>query len=382
MDDLVQYLQDREGDMVELLRELVLMESPSNDTKLTKAMGDYLYKIVNTMIKADVARLSGDPYAPHIKAEWGEGEEQLLIVTHLDTVWPEGTLEDMPCHIETGKLYGPGSFDMKAGIVQALFAIQAIEQVNQAMDKKVILLMTSDEELGSPTSKPYIEEEAAKSDAVFVLEPAQGIHGALKTARKGVGTYELTVHGISSHAGIEPEKGVSAIEELAEQITYLSNLTDIDQGTTVNVGVIDGGSSKNMIAEEAHAVIDVRVQSEAEMNRVVSEIETIKPINDGISIDIEGSIYRPPLERTNDSEVLFEHAQTLAKQCLNIELEEESTGGGSDANFTASLAPTLDGLGAVGDGAHAKHEHVIIHELPKRSALLAMLLRRYGQVSQ
>ncbi|NIK12026.1 M20 family metallopeptidase [Alkalibacillus almallahensis] len=382
MDDLVQYLQDREGDMVELLRELVLMESPSNDTKLTNAMGDYLYKIVNSMIEADVTRLSGEPYAPHIKAEWGEGDGQLLIVTHLDTVWPEGTLEDMPCHIETGKLYGPGSFDMKAGIVQALFAIQAIEQVIQTMDKKVILLMTSDEELGSPTSKPYIEEEATKSDAVFVLEPAQGERGALKTARKGVGTYELKVHGISSHAGIEPEKGVSAIEELAEQITYLSNLTDIDQGTTVNVGVIDGGSSKNMIAEEAHAVVDVRVQSEAEMNRVVSEIETIKPINDGISIDIQGSIYRPPLERTNDSEVLFEHAQALAKQYLNIELEEESTGGGSDANFTASLEPTLDGLGAVGDGAHAKHEHVIIHELPKRSALLAMLLRRYGQVSQ
>ncbi|MDQ0159297.1 M20 family metallopeptidase [Alkalibacillus salilacus] len=382
MNDLVQYLQDREDDMVELLRELVLMESPSNDTRLTKAMSNYLYKVVKSMIKADVTRLSGDLYAPHLKVEWGAGEEQLLIVTHLDTVWPEGTLEDMPCKIEADKLYGPGSFDMKAGIVQALFAIQSIEYLDQTLNKKVTLLITSDEELGSPTSKSYIEEEAAKSDAVFVLEPAQGEAGALKTARKGVGTYELTVHGVSSHAGIEPEKGVSAIEELAEQITYLSNLTSIDQGTTVNVGVIDGGSSKNMIAEEAHAVVDVRVQTEVEMTRVVSEIESIKPINNGISIDIQGSIYRPPLERTDGSEMLFEHAQTLAKQYLNIKLEEESTGGGSDANFTASLAPTLDGLGAVGDGAHAKHEHVIIHELPKRSALLAMLLRSYGQASQ
>ncbi|MET3683877.1 glutamate carboxypeptidase [Alkalibacillus flavidus] len=381
MDDIVQYLQARQEEMVVLLRELVLIESPSNQPELTAQMGDYLEKTVQEMTRATVTRLPSDDYSPHLKAEWGEGDDQLLIVTHFDTVWPEGTLEEMPFKIEDGKAYGPGTFDMKAGIVQALFALQAIESINQSFDKKIVLLMTSDEELGSPTSKPYIEAEAAKSDAVFVLEPSQGEHGALKTARKGVGTYDITIHGVSSHAGIEPEKGASAIEELAEQITYLSNLTDLDKGTTVNVGMIDGGSSKNVIAEEAHAVVDVRVQTEEEMKRVAPLIESIQPENDDTRVDVKGEIYRPPLEKTDGIEVLFERAQALAKQYLSIDLEEESTGGGSDANFTAALSPTLDGLGAVGDGAHAHHEHVVIEQMPKRSALLAMLLCEYGQSS-
>uniref|UniRef100_UPI00037DCE29 M20/M25/M40 family metallo-hydrolase n=1 Tax=Alkalibacillus haloalkaliphilus TaxID=94136 RepID=UPI00037DCE29 len=210
------------------------------------------------------------------------------------------------------------------------------------------------------------------------FEPSQGSQGALKTARKGVGTYDITIHGVPSHAGIEPEKGASAIEELAEQITYLSNLTDHDKGTTVNVGIIDGGSSKNVIAEEAHAVVDVRVQTQEEMDRVAPLIEQIKSHDEDIQIDIEGEIYRPPLERTDEIEALFDRASDLARDYLGFELEEESTGGGSDANFTASISPTLDGLGAVGDGAHANHEHLIIKDMPRRSALLAMLLCEYG----
>ncbi len=240
-------------------------------------------------------------------------------------------------------------------------------------------MMTSDEELGSPTSKDYIIEEAKKSDGVFVLEPSQGKEGALKTARKGVGTFEIRVHGVPSHAGIDPEKGASAIEELAEQITYLSSLTDLEKGTTVNVGLIDGGSQKNVIAEDAHAVVDVRVQTKEEMNRVVPLIQNLKPHDPNIEITVTGEIYRPPLERTDDIERLFEKAKSLAHDYLGIELIEEFTGGGSDANFTASLAPTLDGLGAVGAGAHAHHEHCVVSEMPKRSALLALLLIEYGK---
>ncbi|WP_188207859.1 M20 family metallopeptidase [Alkalibacillus aidingensis] len=378
MDDIVRYLQQREDEMVELLKELVLMESPSSDPKLTEKMGCFLSEKFVEMTGGAFTTVASDEYSPHIRAEWGEGEAQLLIVTHFDTVWPEGTLEDMPFEINDGKAYGPGTFDMKGGIVQALFAIQALKDLDKLLDKRIVLMMTSDEELGSPTSKDHIMVEAAQSDAVFVLEPSQGENGALKTARKGVGTYEISIHGVSSHAGIEPEKGASAIEELAEQITYLSNLTDLDKGTTVNVGMIDGGSSKNVIAEEAHAVVDVRVQTQEEMDRVVPLIEQIKPHDEEVDIEIEGEIYRPPLERSDEIEALFERASRLAEDYLGFRLEEESTGGGSDANFTATLSPTLDGLGAVGDGAHAQHEHLVISEMPKRSALLAMLLCEYG----
>ncbi|MDQ0352141.1 glutamate carboxypeptidase [Alkalibacillus filiformis] len=378
MDDIVRYLQDKEGEMVSLLRDLVLIESPSSEPHLTEKMGNYLSEKFIEMTGGTFTKLPSDDYSSHIRAEWGEGERQLLIVTHFDTVWPEGTLEDMPFEIKDGKAYGPGTFDMKGGIVQALYAIQSLKDLNKHLNKKIVLMMTSDEELGSPTSKDYIMAEAEKSDAVFVLEPSQGSQGALKTARKGVGTYDITIHGVSSHAGIEPEKGASAIEELAEQITYLSNLTDLDKGTSVNVGIIDGGSSKNVIAEEAHAVVDVRVQTQEEMDRVALLIEQIKSHDEDIEIDIEGEIYRPPLERTDEIEALFDRASDLARDYLGFELEEESTGGGSDANFTASLSPTLDGLGAVGDGAHAQHEHLVVKEMPKRSALLAMLLCDYG----
>ncbi|WP_051189151.1 M20 family metallopeptidase [Halalkalibacillus halophilus] len=380
MIDIVDYLKHSEKDMLQFLEEIVRMESPSQEPQLTAQLADYLTICFEKMTNGKTSRIHSEEYTDHIRAEWGEGENQLLILTHLDTVWPQGTLETMPFEVKDGKAYGPGSFDMKAGIVQAIYAIQALETNGVELDCKIVLLITSDEELGSPTSKDFIIEEAKKSEAVFVLEPSQGENGALKTARKGVGTYDISIKGISSHAGIEPEKGASAIEELAEKITYLSNLTDLDKGTSVNVGIIDGGSSKNVIAEEAHAVVDVRVQTQEEMDRIAPLIEELKPVDEEVEIQVEGEIYRPPLERTDEIEVLFEKARDLAKTYLDLDLEEESTGGGSDANFTASIAATLDGLGAVGDGAHANHEHVIISQMPRRSALLAMLLCEYGKV--
>ncbi|WP_228547506.1 M20 family metallopeptidase [Filobacillus milosensis] len=379
MKELVDLLQQREYKMVDLLEQLVKMESPSTRPDLTEKIGQFLSERFIEMTGGKVEFLESDQYSPHIRAEWGSGEGQVLIVTHMDTVWPEGTLDEMPFEIKEGKAYGPGTFDMKAGIVQALFAIQALDELEVKLDKKVVLMMTSDEELGSPTSKEYIIEEAKKSDSVFVLEPSQGEEGALKTARKGVGTFEVRIHGVPSHAGIDPEKGASAIEELAEQITYLSSLTDLEKGTTVNVGLIDGGSQKNVIAEDAHAVIDVRVQTQEEMDRVVPLIQNLKPHDSDIEISVTGGIYRPPLERTDDIERLFEKAKELAHEYLDIELIEEFTGGGSDANFTASIAPTLDGLGAVGAGAHALHEHAVVEQIPKRSALLALLLCEYGK---
>lgn len=379
MKELVSFLKDKEQKMVDLLETLVNLESPSDQPNLTAKIGEFLSKTFVEMTGGTLEMLPSHQYAPHIKGKWGSGEGQLLIVTHMDTVWPEGTLEEMPFQIKEGKAYGPGTFDMKAGIVQALYSINALHELGIVLNKKVVLMMTSDEELGSPTSKDYIIEEAKKSDCVFVLEPSQGKEGALKTARKGVGTFEIRVHGVPSHAGIDPEKGASAIEELAEQITYLSSLTDLEKGTTVNVGLIDGGSQKNVIAEDAHAVVDVRVQSQEELNRIVPLIKNLKPNDPDVQITVTGEIYRPPLERTDEIEKLFKKAKKLAGEYLDMELIEEFTGGGSDANFTASITPTLDGLGAVGAGAHAHHEHAVIDQMPKRSALLALLLCEYGK---
>jgi glutamate carboxypeptidase len=374
MNGVLEFLQTKENEMVEVLKNIVEKESPSLDKELTDQLGYEVKALFEKYTGGNASIISNDVHGNHIRGEWGTGDQQVLISAHFDTVWPRGTLSSMPFAIEEGKAYGPGAFDMKGGIVQGIFALHAIKELNKKLNKKIVFLFTSDEEIGSPTSQAIIEEEARKSEYVLVLEPAMSKEGAIKTARKGVGMFRLKVKGKPTHAGIDPEKGASAIAEIATQITYLHNLTNFNKGTTVNVGVVSGGTNSNVVAAEAVADIDLRVKTQLEFDRVIPLIKEIGPNLKGTEVLVEGGINRPPLERTEHVAELFYVAKGIAKQYLGIELNEKSTGGASDGNFTAPFAPTLDGLGAVGDGAHAHHEHVVISQLPVRSALLSLLL--------
>jgi glutamate carboxypeptidase len=279
----------------------------------------------------------------------------------------------MPFHVSAGKAYGPGTFDMKAGIVQALFALWALQQTKTLLHKRLVFLWTSDEEIGSESSRKLLETEARRSDAVFVLEPSFGPRGLLKTARKGVGQAELVVHGRASHAGLAPEQGINAIHELAQQLTRIEKWNDPRRGVTINAGIVEGGTRTNVIPERARAVLDLRALRVSDMRSLEARLHGLRPLQKGARLEVTGGFDRPPLERKM-SAALFARAQSLAKQ-MPLSLGECIVGGGSDGNFTAALGvPTLDGLGAVGDGAHSSREHVLINTMPARAALLAALL--------
>jgi glutamate carboxypeptidase len=298
---------------------------------------------------------------------------QLLILGHYDTVYSTGTLARMPFRVKGGKAFGPGTFDMKAGIVQALFALQALQQAETPLRKRLVFLWTSDEEIGSEASRKFFETEARRSDAVFVLEPSFGPRGLLKTARKGVGEAELIVHGRASHAGLAPQEGVNAIHELARQLARIEKWNDLRRGVTVNAGIIEGGTRTNVIPERARAILDLRALRASDMRTLEDRLNDLRPFQTGARLQATGGFDRPPLERKMSAS-LFERARLLASQ-MNLILGECTVGGGSDGNFTAALGiPTLDGLGAVGDGAHSSREHILINTMPARAALLAALL--------
>jgi glutamate carboxypeptidase len=298
---------------------------------------------------------------------------QILVLGHYDTVYSSGTLQKMPFRVSGGKAYGPGAFDMKAGVVQALFALQALRQTQIRLSKRLVFLWTSDEEIGSEASRKLLEAEARRSDAVFVLEPSFGPHGLLKTARKGVGDVELIVHGRASHAGLAPQEGVNAIHELVRQLGRIEKWDDPRRGITIHAGLIEGGTRTNVIPELARVVLDLRALRVSDMHSLEDRLCHLRPFQTGARLEITGGFNRPPLERKM-SATLFGRAQLLARQ-MNLSLGECAVGGGSDGNFTAALGiPTLDGLGAVGDGAHSSHEHVLINTMPARAALLAALL--------
>jgi glutamate carboxypeptidase len=279
----------------------------------------------------------------------------------------------MPFRVSGGKAYGPGAFDMKAGLVQALSAYATLKNSAAALRKRLVFLWTSDEEIGSESSRKFIESEARRSDAVFVLEPAAGAWGLLKTARKGVGEAEIIIHGRASHAGLAPEEGVNAIHELARHITRIEKWNDPRRGITVNADIVEGGTRTNVIAERARAVLDLRALHSADMRRIENRLRALRPILPGARLEVRGGFDRPPLERKN-SAALFARAKSLAAQ-MGLPLGECIAGGGSDGNLTAALGiPTLDGLGAVGDGAHSADEHMLIDAMPARAALLAALL--------
>jgi glutamate carboxypeptidase len=297
-----------------------------------------------------------------------------MVLGHLDTVYPLGTLAKMPFRVAAGCAWGPGSFDMKAGLVMGLHAIDALKAVGLPMHKRVVFLWTSDEEIGSGTSRKLIENEARRSSAVLVLEPSFGSEGRLKTSRKGVGSAELIVTGRAAHAGINPEDGVNAVHELSLQIGQLMKMNDPRRGITVQATVVSGGSVSNVVPDRASAQVDIRFTHLTDAPALDRKLHSLRPILKGAKLEVRGGVNRPPLERTPAVKALFLHAQSLMREC-GLRLGEAATGGGSDGNFTSALGiPTLDGLGAVGDGAHTPREHIVIRKLPERAALLAGLL--------
>jgi glutamate carboxypeptidase len=370
---ILSYLLDHRDEMVDLLARLVELESPSGDKPGLDRLGAFLAQELHGL-GAVVEVLSQSEAGNHIRARWGQGQGGTLLLCHMDTVWETGTVQERPVRVEAGKLYGPGSLDMKAGIVNALWAWRTFRAVNLAPGRRVTLLLTADEEVGSRTSRPVIEAEAPQHDRVLVLEPAQPPGGALKTWRKGVGAYRITTTGRAAHAGVDHGKGINAIEELAHQILGLQELTDYEAGITVNVGLMQGGTRTNVVPQEAWARVDVRVVDDKQAAWLDERIHGLKPHLANARLEVSGGIGRPPLVRTPEIVALYRRAQDLAAQ-MGLEITEAGSGGGSDGNFTAALGvPTLDGLGAVGDGAHALHEHVEIPSLPERAALLASML--------
>lgn len=366
-------IRTREADGLELLRTLVNLDTPSRD----KSLVDRAMTVVAdacTQRGAHVSTIRQDDLGDHLRADWGGGSDagrpRTLILAHLDTVFPEGEAQRRPFAERDGWLTGPGVLDMKAGLVQALVAIDVIR--HRVGPAPVTLLVTSDEEIGSPTSRALIEATARDADAVLVAEPAAGT--ALKTSRAGVGMFTVTAEGRASHAGLAPADGRSAIVEMAHQVIAMSGLGDPAQGTTVNVGLIRGGSARNVVPAGCTVEVDVRVRDRDEADRVAAALRALRPVDRDVQLHVTGGINRPPMERTAGTATLFDRAAAIAKE-LDEPLGEASVGGGSDGNFTAALSvPTLDGLGAVGSGAHTPDERVERARFSPRAALLAALV--------
>jgi glutamate carboxypeptidase len=372
---LYRELQPALPQMLNTLCRFVTAESPSLEKIPTDRCGGLIaaaWRKQNLEVQRIPQKHRGDHLRIATPKQSG-AKGQLLILGHYDTVYATGTLDKMPFHLHRGKAFGPGSFDMKAGIVQALFAHAALQKLNLLPRKRLLFLWTSDEEIGSDSSRKLIEGEARRSDAVFVLEPAYGPRGLLKTSRKGVGEAEIIVHGRASHAGLAPEEGLNAIHELAHQIARITKFADPRRGITVNVDVIEGGTRANVIAERARAVVDLRAIRTADMRQLERRLRDLKPAQRGVRLEVLGGFSRPPLERKM-SAALYNAAKSFAAE-MPLPLGESAAGGGSDGNFTAAIGvPTLDGLGAVGDGAHSAHEHILAAAMPQRAALLAALL--------
>jgi glutamate carboxypeptidase len=378
--DLLRILRKREREMVKLVGKFVRCESPS----LHKAAVDRFGRIVAqewTRRGANVRVLRQRELGNHVRAEIWLGErrpaKQILVLGHLDTVYPMGTHADTPFRVSDGRAWGPGTFDMKGGLAIALFAIDAIKAAGIEPQKRFVFFWNSDEEIGSKASRHHIEREALRSEAVLVLEPAAGRDGRLKTSRKGAGSAEIAITGRSAHAGNSPHlpgAGVNAVHELALQIERLIKMNDRRRGITVQATVVAGGTVSNVVPEHAHARIDIRHSHLADAPKINRALYALRPILPGAQIEVRGGVNRPPMERTHSVGKLFLSAKHIMHE-MGLPLDEASVGGVSDGNFTAALGvPTLDGLGAVGDGAHSPREYVLLRSLPERAALLAGLL--------
>ena len=377
---MLQYFEERADDIIDTIRQLVEIESPSDSKPAVDRLGRFVAEKFSTLggaVRFHAANAFGD----HLQMDFpgdpnSPNSKPLLLLGHMDTVYPLGTLASMPCRVADGRLFGPGTLDMKSGIALIFHAISAWKDLSGGLPRPVTLLLVSDEEVGSDSSRSTTEELAKKSRAVLVVEPSYGLQGAVKTARKGVGEYSIKVTGVAAHSGLDFEKGQSAILELARQILRISKFVDVKRGLTLNVGVVQGGTRVNVVAAEATAALDVRIARMKDAAGIEKKIRSLRPFNRKCKLEVTGGINRPPLERTAAVAALYATAKGLAQQ-LGFKLEEAAVGGGSDGNFTAALGiPTLDGLGGVGEGAHATHESILISELPRRAALLARLIEK------
>jgi glutamate carboxypeptidase len=370
------YMEQHKQEIIDDLKEFVSLESPSND----KAAVDRLSRVLAerfAVVGASTEFLPRQDRGDLLRMVWGEGQEpgQTMVLCHMDTVFGVGEIAKNPLRIENGRLYGPGTSDMKAGFTLLLWALRCMKELGLQPKRKVLALLTSDEEIGSHAAREVIEEEARRSAIALIAEPAMPPKGALKTWRKGTADYHIYITGKPAHSGADPTKGISAVEELAHHILTLQKLTDMSVGTIVNVGVIKGGSRSNIVAPDAEAHIDVRFMSMEEAQRIDGIMKGLKPVVPGAVLRVEGGINRPPMVRTDATVALFQKAQALAAE-LGFTVDEMGTGGASDGNFTSGVGcPTIDGLGACGDGLHTFEEYVVVDSLPERAALLVRLLQ-------
>lgn len=375
--ELLDYFSSRQNEILNFIRRICEIESPSFDAEGSRAVVDLLENEAGKIGAVNsIERIPAPGCGEHlvIRAFGGENDaKRALLLGHTDTVYPRGTLAARPLREENGKIFAPGIFDMKTGCAVMIEVLRAFSDLNLKPPQPITIFLSCDEEVGSRTGRPLLEAEARNAAFCLVCEPSAA-GGAVKTGRKGTGNYILKTHGIASHAGLEPEKGASAILEISRQIKKLHGLTNFEIGTTVTVGTIAGGTTSNVVPAEAECSIDVRFTSLAEARRVENEIKNLKPFDERVKLEILGEINRPPMERTEKVISLYEKARKIANS-FDYELNEKQVGGASDGNFVAALGvPVLDGLGVAGDGAHAVHEHIIASDIPKRAALIAALL--------
>jgi glutamate carboxypeptidase len=367
----------KQPDLLNFLRRLVQAESPSDSKTAVDACSQLVLahaRALGGRAKIHRQRAFGNVlevrFGPKRKSA-PTARKPILLLGHLDTVWPIGTLKSMPCRIADGRLWGPGALDMKAGVAMAFTAIEMLGET-QLLHREVVLLLNSEEEIGSPVSRPITERLASRCEAVYVLEPAQGL--AYKTARKGTGNWRIDIKGVAAHAGVDFAKGASALRELARVVETVSGWTGMRAGVTVSVGLAGGGTKTNVVPAEAWAEVDVRIARATDGAAIERRFAGLRPRDSRCSIELSGGINRPPMERSRGTVALFRRARTLAAD-LGFALEEAATGGASDGNFTAALGvPTLDGMGAVGEGAHARHESILLEHLAPRTALLAAMI--------
>ncbi|HEV2667585.1 MAG TPA: M20 family metallopeptidase [Blastocatellia bacterium] len=378
MFDLLGHYAARREAILESIRELVERETKSREESRLNEIAGFVAGQLRE-IGGQVELIPQTGYGTHLRARFDFGHERtgrgVLVVGHLDTVWPVGALESLPFRVTIeGRAHGPGIFDMKSGVAIAIESLRTIVSRRLATKRPVTLLLTCDEEIGSRTSRPLVEEEAKTAAAALVLEPPIS-GGVVKTGRKGIGTFTVRALGLAAHAGLDPEKGVNAIVELAHQTLRLAALNDFERGITVSVGVIEGGTALNVVPACASAKVDVRFWTPEDGERLVAAISGLKPATAGARIEVSGGINRPPMPRSDMNIALYEHARALAAE-LGFDLRDAVVGGGSDGNFIAAMGvPTLDGLGVDGAGAHADHEHIVIDDIPRRAALLTRLMQ-------
>lgn len=373
---ILEQVRAMRGGFLDFLSRLASVESPTDvpssqegvQVLLRDALEELGYRVRAVPGRG---RSGGHLYA--VPARRSRGAPAQLLVGHSDTVWPLGTLETMPVQVEGPRLHGPGTLDMKGGLTSVVFALRALRELGLEPSVTPVVFVNSDEEIGSPDSRPMVRRLARRVCRALVLEPALGTAGKIKTERKGVGRFEVAIRGRSAHAGLDPEAGASAILELSHVIQFLHALNDPERGVSVNVGVIDGGVRPNVVAARARASVDARVRTVEDGRRLEKQIHGLVPVVPGVTLEIEGGILVPPLERTERNHRLWETARKAGAE-LGMELDHALAGGGSDGNTTSRHTATLDGLGCVGDGAHADHEHIDIDASVDRCALLARLL--------